>query len=211
MFTGIIQSVGSVKQISPKGNYLVLTVVHSFDEKDLIMGDSVACDGACLTIVSLGKNEFTFEISQETLTRTIAGDYHENSKINLELPLKVGDKLGGHFVTGHIDTVGTISEVSRAGESIVLVLSYPESYDRLVIDKGSIAINGVSLTVNETGRSWCSVNLIPHTLANTNFTELKKNSKVNLEFDMLGKYVIKSETGRRSNSITFEKLKESGW
>lgn len=211
MFTGIIQSVGSVKKISPQGNYLVMTVAHSFNEKDLVIGDSVACDGTCLTIVALGTKELTFEISQETLARTIARDYHENSRINLELPLCVGDKLGGHFVTGHIDTVGTISEVSKLGQSVVMKISYPEIHDRLVIDKGSIAVNGVSLTVNETGPGWCSVNLIPHTLKNTNFTELKKNSKVNLEFDMLGKYVIKSDTGQISNSITFEKLKESGW
>jgi len=211
MFTGIVKSVGTAAKVSPKENYLVLTVSHMCDEAELIIGDSVACDGACLTIVSIGKKEFTFEISQETLARTIAADYHEHSKINLELPVRFGDRLGGHFVTGHIDIVGSISEVSKVGESVALKIAFNELYDKLVIEKGSIAVNGVSLTVNETGRGWCSVNLIPHTMANTNFSLLKKSSKVNLEFDLIGKYAIKSETEKTAGQITFEKLKESGW
>ncbi|HEX2897103.1 MAG TPA: riboflavin synthase, partial [candidate division Zixibacteria bacterium] len=107
--------------------------------------------------------------------------------------------------------VGSISDVRKVGESVVLKIAFLEQWDKLVIEKGSIAVNGVSLTVNETGNGWCSVNLIPHTLANTNLSELRKNSKVNVEFDLIGKYVIKSETGQSTRQITFEKLKESGW
>jgi len=211
MFTGIIESIGTVKRITPKRNYIVLTVEHNLTSNDLNVGDSVACDGACLTVVSLGTNEFSFEISQETIACTIAEDYHDGTKINLERAVRVGDRLDGHFVTGHIDTVVTITKKKHIGESVFLELQYDGKFDNLVVVKGSIAVNGVSLTVNDTSDGKCSVNLIPYTMTHTNFEQLSLNDRVNIEFDLIGKYAVQSATSKPNSNLTFPKLTESGW
>jgi riboflavin synthase len=211
MFTGIVESVGTVKNVAARDNYLVLTVSHNLNVKDLKAGDSVACDGACLTITSLADSEFTCEVSQETIARTIIGNYRTGSPINLECAVRVGDRLGGHFVTGHIDTISTITEKRAIGESIILEIQFDEKFDNLVVCKGSIAINGVSLTVNGTSNSHCDVNLIPYTLQHTNLQQLKINDKVNIEFDLIGKYALKAVADNPGSILTFDKLTESGW
>lgn len=211
MFTGIVETIGTVKSITSKQNYLVLTVGHIWKTDFPKIGDSISCDGACLTITSSDNQAFTVEVSQETIARTIVKDYHGDSKINLERSVRVGDRLGGHFVSGHIDTRGVVNEIEKIGESIQLKVQYQDDFDKLVIEKGSIAINGVSLTVNETEKGWCEVNLIPHTLKQTNLSLLKKNSRVNIEFDLIGKYVLKASLNNTNNDMTLAKLSESGW
>ncbi len=211
MFTGLIESIGRVKKITAIDNYLVMTIAHDFDTDDLKTGDSIACDGACLTLISNKNKQFTAELSQETIAHTIAGNYREDSKINLERAIRAGDRMGGHLITGHIDETGTIAEMKQIGQSVYLKVKYSEEYDKWTVAKGSIAINGVSLTINQTGIGWCSVNLIPHTLEHTNLAGLKVNHKVNVEFDLIGKYAAKSAVVQNRSAVTFAKLKESGW
>jgi riboflavin synthase len=211
MFTGLIESIGTVKKIAARENYLVMTIAHELQPNNLKIGDSVACDGACLTVKSIKNKQFSAELSQETIARTVAGNYRGDSQINLERAVRAGDRLDGHFVSGHIDETGTIAEMKTIGQSVYLRVQFSDEYDKWVVEKGSIAINGVSLTINEAGKGWCSVNLIPHTLEHTNLASLKENHKVNVEFDLLGKYAVKAAGLQNSNTVTFAKLKESGW
>lgn len=211
MFTGIIEYVGTVQKNVKLENYLVLSISHNFPSAELRTGESVACDGACLTVVAVDDKQFTVEVSQETIARTIVGSYQEGSRINLERAVRVGDRLDGHFVTGHVDNTGFVRGVDRIGQSLGLTVKYSEANDQLVVKKGSIAINGVSLTVNKTGNGWCSVNLVPHTLEHTNLKDLKVNDEVNVEFDLIGKYAAKTALKENESILTFAKLKESGW
>ncbi len=211
MFTGLIETIGTIKKIAAQENYLVMTIAHNFDSSDLKPGDSLACDGACLTVVEHKNKEFTAELSQETLAHTIAGSYREESQINLERALRAGDRWGGHFVTGHVDTTGTIAEMKQSGQSVYLRVQFSDEHDKWIVEKGAIAINGVSLTINETGKGWCSVNLIPHTLEQTNLAALKENHKVNVEFDLIGKYAVQAAALHNRSTLTFAKLEESGW
>jgi len=212
MFTGLIERTGRVGKIVKRGNYRVLTVEPSgaFDSP-LVLGESVACDGACLTVVSLTNDSFVVEVSQETVERTLARGYKTGSLINLERAMKLGERLGGHLVSGHVDEVGTADYLRPVGESLELAVKFSSDNDHLVIEKGSIAINGVSLTVNAVRSGWLSVNLIPHTASQTTIGVVKPGDKVNLEYDMIGKYVTKMLGEKESGTLTAEKLKEYGW
>jgi len=210
MFTGLVETTGVVKKINQQGNYKILTLASSIPTKELPLGASVACDGACLTVVASGTNNFVVEVSQESLNKTIVKNYRINTLINIERALKIGERLGGHFVSGHIDDIGIVDYVKPIGESLEVAVSYNKKYDHLVIEKGSIAINGISLTINKIKTGWFAVNLIPHTVKNTNIKTLKKGDELNLEFDMIGKYISKNINNSKSK-ITKEKLIESGW
>jgi len=211
MFTGLIQDLGTVTRVSTRGNYRVLRVKSCLSGETLQIGESISCDGACLTVTAFDDISFTVEASQETTLRTIADSYRVGSTINLERALKTGDRLGGHVVSGHVDDLGIIDYMRTVGESLELGLQFNKSYDNLVIEKGSVAINGVSLTVNGVKPGWLSVNLIPHTARSTNLGSLKKSDRVNIEFDMLGKYIAKLMHKDRPTGLTKDKLKESGW
>jgi len=211
VFTGLIEAIGTVKDLRTRGNYRVLTITSTLTDNNLALGESVACDGACLTVVSVDKEQFAVEASQETVKCTILNDYTVGTRINLERALRVGGRLGGHFVSGHVDDTGVIDYVRPVEESLELALKFDPQFSRLVIDKGSITINGVSLTVNATRTGWCSVNLIPFTAKETTLGLLQSGHKVNLEFDMIGKYVLKIQGNRNNNTLTKENLIESGW
>lgn len=211
MFTGLIEEIGTLKAISSRGNYQVLTIDADIADATMAVGDSVACQGACLTVVKVSPGTFVVEASQETVERTVLSSYRAGYRFDLERALKVGDRLGGHFVTGHIDCVGKVSSLRTIGDSLCLSVSFDQSYDYLVVDKGSIAINGVSLTINQTKPGGCEVNIIPHTAKATTLGDLKKNDSVNLEFDMIGKYVAKFRDSNKSRPITKQFLHESGW
>jgi riboflavin synthase len=211
MFTGLIQAVGTISAVGRRGNYRILTVASELADNTIRIGESIACDGACLTVVKQRTGSFVVEASQETARRTILADYRNGARINLERALQVGDRLGGHFVMGHVDTVGRVDYCRSVGESLEIALAYGESYDSLVIEKGSIAINGVSLTVNEVKPGWLSVNVIPHTVGETTIGDIRGGRRVNLEFDMIGKYVLKSQGKGPAGSLTLDKLRESGW
>jgi riboflavin synthase len=213
MFTGLIQSVGKLTAITPRGNYRMLTIKPEPPFETLTLGESIACDGACLTVTFFDKTSFTVEASQETIARTIIAHYKVEARINLERALAFGDRLGGHFVTGHIDCIGVVKRCRKVGESVEFEVSFDSTHALLVIEKGSVAINGISLTVNECADDTLSVNIIPHSLEHTNLDDLAVKSKVNLEFDLLGKYVARmiGANYKKKNSLTIDKLIESGW
>lgn len=210
MFTGLIETVGTLERLTSRGNYRVLTISAPF-AGELVDGESVCCDGACLTVVFRTQREFVVEASQETTARTILSEYRVSSKINLERSLRADSRLGGHIVAGHVDAAGTVDYLRPVGESIELAVKFDTSFDPYVIEKGSIAINGVSLTINSVRSGLCSVNLIPFTVKATSLGQLRFGSKVNLEFDMIGKYVAKLSANYRQSGVTLDKLRESGW
>ncbi|MEE8576785.1 MAG: riboflavin synthase [candidate division Zixibacteria bacterium] len=211
MFTGLVETVGTVVELRQRGNYRGMTISSSIPANELEIGESIACDGVCLTVVAKSREAFSVEASQETLAHSIAGDYQNGSRINLERAMKLGGRMGGHLVSGHVDDSGEVVSVKRVGESYELVIAFDPRFDRLVIDKGSIAINGISLTVNRTEMGQLTVNIIPHTFSSTTVCDLKARSRVNLEFDMIGKYILKSLPGREETTLTVDKLLESGW
>lgn len=211
MFTGLIETVGVLRGVHSRGNYRVFAIESSLPWEDIELGESIACDGACLTVVEAAEGCFTVEASQETIARTIAGTYAPGARIHLERALQVGSRMGGHMVSGHIDDTGLVEYLRSVGESLELAVCFDPAFDPLVIEKGSVAINGVSLTVNETTPGRLTVNLIPHTASATTLRDLAPGSRVNLEFDMIGKYVLKATGQSDKKGLTIDKLLESGW
>ena len=162
-------------------------------------------------MVSSEENSWVVEASQETAARTILSSYRIGSVINLERALRADGRLGGHFVTGHVDAVGEVLSARSVGESTEVTVTYDPGFDSLVVEKGSIAINGVSLTVNTVRKGSCSVNIIPFTMKETTSSQLRKGSRVNLEFDLIGKYILKNQKAPSAPRLTRRKLIESGW
>ena len=193
MFTGIITDVGTVRSAEQRGD-LRLTIGCGYDMATVDIGASIACSGVCLTVVDKGDDWFAVDVSGETLSRTAAGLWQESAHLNLERSLRVGDELGGHFVTGHVDCVGTIVGTCPEGDSLRVGISVPADYAPLVAAKGSITLAGASLTVNdvrqaEDGSTHFSVNVIPHTASCTTFGELSAGQQLNVEFDVLARYL----------------------
>jgi len=195
MFTGIITDQGTVLALQQKGD-LLARIGTSYDVDDIDIGASIACDGVCLTVVALGtepQNWFDAQISAETVKVTNIGrnGWSVGKRINLERPLKVGDELGGHIVSGHVDGVAEVLSVTDEGDSTRVTLRAPEALARFIAPKGSVALNGTSLTVNEVvGRDF-GVNLIPHTKEVTTWGTIAKGDAVNLEVDTLARYVAR--------------------
>lgn len=187
MFTGIIQAVGKIAAATPKGAdaRLVIDAV-ALDLSDVQAGDSIACNGVCLTVVALGAHSFSVDVSAETLRCTVG--FAEGAQINLEKALRLSDRLGGHLVSGHVDGVGEVLHFTPAGDCFELVIRAPRDLARFVVSKGSITVNGVSLTVNRVDGDNFSINLIPHTLEHTNLHTLQPAARVNLEVDMMARY-----------------------
>jgi riboflavin synthase len=211
MFTGLVETKGLIHELKSRGNYSVMTVTSSIPGDQIRIGESIACNGACLTVVDTGEDHFTVEISQETAERVDMGRFRAGSQLNLERALQLGARLGGHLVSGHVDTVGRVDYLRPVGQSLELAVTFDQRFDPLVIDKGSVALDGVSLTINRCRSGWLSVNLIPHTAKQTTLSQLRPGDAVNLEFDLIGKYVIKSQQLGTSRGITEETLRESGW
>lgn len=211
MFTGIIQTVGSISVIGSRGNYKLLTIQPESRFEGLELGESIAVDGCCLTVTRFDKNSFTVEASQESVKTTIIDKYSTGRKVNLERALLPSDRLGGHIVAGHVDCIGEISDVKKIGESVELSVMYPKQFASLVVSKGSIAINGISLTINEIKDGIFTANIIPHTQHVTTMQDLKKRDKVNLEFDIIGKYVARLAETKAASGLTIDKLINSGW
>jgi len=190
MFTGIIQDVGAIRAIRPEIHQTHMIFTTSLDMSQWQRGDSVACNGCCLTITEFtAPNAFAATLSPETLKLTTFGDAVVGDAVNLEPALRMGDALGGHMVTGHVDGVGAVQSVQTVGEHRVLTFYIADALARYVVVKGSVTINGVSLTVNSVGRNDFTVNLIPHTLSHTNLNALQTGAAVNIETDMYGRYV----------------------
>jgi riboflavin synthase len=195
MFTGIVTDVGRVKALEKRGDWRV-EIETGYDPVTIDIGASIICSGACLTVVARGaagnKHWFAVDVSEETRRVTTLGEWNPGSPINLERSLKVGDELGGHIVLGHVDGVGTVASVTPENDSLRYRLTAPKSLMTQIAPKGSIAVDGVSLTVNAVGPNWFEVNIIPHTQQVTTFGELKPGSKVNLEVDVLARYVARA-------------------
>jgi riboflavin synthase len=185
MFTGLVQAVGTVASL--EGGRLVLSAPNAWDDP-LEIGESIAVNGCCLTLVAAGP-DLEFDLSEETLRRTAFGTLHAGARVNLERALRAGDRMGGHFVQGHVDGVGRlVSRMAHEG-SETFRFAMPAQGSRYLIDKGSVAVDGVSLTVIEPGEATFDVSLIPHTLGSTNLGDRQPGDPVNLEYDVLAKYV----------------------
>jgi riboflavin synthase len=188
MFTGIIEATGSIHSSTPTDKGARIEVASGgLDMSDVRMGDSIAVDGCCLTVVTKSTLGFLVDVSQETMDCTIG--FPVGRPVNLEKALRLSDRLGGHLVSGHVDGVGTVTRFDQVGESWLLEVRVPSEIARYVARKGSIAVNGVSLTVNHVDRDRFDVNLIPHTLAVTNLRSLAVGTAVNLEIDLVARYV----------------------
>lgn len=190
MFTGIITDVGRVRAVERQGDTR-FTIETAFDTETVPIGASIAHSGVCLTVIEKGPGWFVVQASGETLSKTTLGSWDEGTRINLERALKVGDELGGHIVSGHVDGVGEVAAIRPDGESIRLTFAVPPSLSKYIASKGSVAIDGVSLTVNEVEGDTFGVNIIPHTQTATTFGTLKVGDRVNLEIDMLARYVAR--------------------
>jgi len=191
MFTGIVSDVGEITKLTPGGNQgdrrFVVRTRH--DMAPVPIGASIACSGCCLTVIEKGADWFAVEASGETLDKTHLGDWQQGQRINLELSLKLGDELGGHLVYGHVDGVGRIASMTPEGGSVRFVFEAPADIARFIASKGSIAVDGISLTVNEVEGNRFGVNIISHTQAVTTLGTAKVGQRVNLEVDMLARYV----------------------
>lgn len=187
MFTGIVEKQSKVKEFS-RNNTGVRMVLEKPADWETKLGDSIAVQGACLTISAQDEQTFSFDLMPESLEKTVFG-MHDFSIVNLEQATTLQKKLDGHIVSGHIDTIGKVAEIKNKDGVYVIRISFDEEFSSLVIMKGSITIDGVSLTVTGIGDSWCEVSLIPFTLEHTTLGSLEKDSYVNLEFDMIGKYI----------------------
>jgi len=208
MFTGIIEEMGRVERVDHKGKGMRLTICGAW--KDLKRGESIAVNGLCLTVVENRKGSFTMDLSPETLRRSTLGDLKQGDAVNLERPLRPNDRLGGHFVMGHIDGVGTIETLAPEGNSVRAVFNAPPSLSPYLVEKGSVAIDGISLTVGSCEGERFTVFLIPYTIEKTNFSRKKVGDRVNIEVDILGKYVD-SFLKRRTGEITVDLLEKTGF
>lgn len=199
MFTGLIEEVGTVLELTVSGEARRIAVRAGLTVDGVRIGDSIAVNGSCLTVAKLKGPVFFADISPETVYRTVLGHLSPGGRVNLERAAKVGDRLGGHMVTGHIDTVGTLSQIKPEGSFIVYRFNFPKDYSNYVVTKGSIAVDGISLTVAECTETDFAVAVIPHTIRGTTLQYKKAGDLVNLEFDILGKYVEKMLLAREKS------------
>ena len=196
MFSGIVEEVGVLRALEKRDKGVLLRIgVRKIEAGEMTLGESVAVNGVCLTVVSLEDGGFSVEASHETLSRTNLSGLLPESPVNLERSLRVGDRMGGHIVTGHVDGVGVVQSVTPVGESRVFIFSIPSQLAKYVVEKGSVAVDGVSLTVNSVDDSEFSVNIIPYTLRETTFSGFHLGREVNIECDIIGKYVEKMLSG----------------
>ncbi|MEO6247937.1 MAG: riboflavin synthase [Sphingomicrobium sp.] len=197
MFTGIITSIGTVRSIEQRGD-LRLTIGCDYDLASVDLGASIACSGVCLTVVDKGADWFAVDVSGETIARTAPTLWSEGARLNLERALRLGDELGGHLVTGHVDAVATVVEVVHDGGSLRVAIDVARDLGPMIAAKGSVTLDGVSLTVNSVEdraeATRFTVNLIPHTMAHTSFDELAEGRRINVEIDVLARYLKRMTT-----------------
>lgn len=193
MFTGIVTDIGKVLELEQKGD-LRARIGTSYDVAGIDLGASIACNGVCLTVIALGRapqNWFDVQISAESVSKTNIGGWAEGTRLNLERALKVGDELGGHIVSGHVDGVAEVVAIRPEGDSLRVTFRAPEALAKFIAPKGSVALNGTSLTVNEVEGCDFGINFIPHTQAVTTWNEVAVGQKINLEVDTMARYVAR--------------------
>jgi len=218
MFTGLVEGIGTVARVSTRGKVKRITLSVPAAFNDLKAGDSLAVSGTCLTVVAVKKGEVTLEAVPETLSRTTLGKLRAGSKLNLERAVRADSRLGGHFVQGHVDGVGKVTTIRRLGETWVVVISASGEILKGLVLKGSVALDGVSLTISEVSGEGFGVALVPHTLKHTTLGSWKKGGEVNIEGDLLSKYVARhlapgARTGNlaEKRELTLEWLAEEGY
>ena len=190
MFTGIIAAIGKIEAVQPKGGDLSLQVAtQQLDLTDVALGDSIAINGVCLTVVNIDAATLSFDVSRESLARTSLGNVKTAAEVNLEKALAVGERLGGHFVSGHVDGLGSVISMQKSARSVQFRIEIPVGLERYIAEKGSICIDGVSLTVNNVGANWFEVNIIPHTMQETIMSSYQIGTNVNLEVDLIARYL----------------------
>ena len=211
MFTGIIVALGKVQAIDAKGGDVRLDVaMQKLDLSDVILGDSIAINGVCLTVVEINGKQLGFDVSRETLDRSSLGALKTGSEVNLEKALAVGDRLGGHFVSGHVDGLGECIQREASARSIKFRFIVPVGLERYIAEKGAICIDGTSLTVTNAAENWFEVNIIPHTLQETIIKTYQVGTKVNLEVDMIARY-LERLLPEKQTGITHETLLKHGF
>jgi riboflavin synthase len=213
MFTGIIESKGKVSRVEYRGQGKRLTLEIPMDLTDLKLGDSININGVCLTVAEKKGQMVGLDLSPETLGKTILGELKEGDKVNLERALRLTDRLGGHIVTGHIDGIGVIAEKRKERDFFSLRVRIPQLLSKYVVEKGSVAIDGISLTVNECGGEEIQMTLIPYTVERTTLIDKREGDRVNVETDILGKYVEKmiDRGERESRRVDLSFLKDHGF
>jgi riboflavin synthase len=199
MFTGIVTDLGQVKRLR-RGEILELTIATAFDTASIAIGASIACSGACLSVVAVEPGAFSAQVSAETLACTTIGGWREGTQVNLERALRLGDELGGHLVSGHVD--GTARIVERRPEALSVRFGFeaPADLMPLIAAKGSVALDGVSLTINEVSDVRFGVNIVPHTLASTNFGDARPGQSMNLEVDLIARHVARLLAAREGGA-----------
>jgi riboflavin synthase len=193
MFTGIIETLGTIQEIKKENTNLHISIASTITD-ELKVDQSVAHNGVCLTVVAINENQYTVTAINETLEKTNLSDWKVGNLVNLERAMKLGDRLDGHIVQGHVDQIGVCASIEEANGSWIYTFKYDEKYNNITIEKGSITVNGVSLTVVNSKQNEFSVAIIPYTHEHTNFKTFEVNTKVNLEFDVIGKYVSRLYT-----------------
>lgn len=212
MFTGLIETVGRVTANEKRGAAAVLTVATTLPAAQIAIGDSVAVNGACLTVTAMREALLTFDVSPETLAGTTIGSLRNGQSVNLERALRLGDRMGGHIVTGHIDCIGKLLQSSETSGNRVLEFSLPPDHSRYLVQKGSVAIDGISLTVNAVSDGGFSVNIIPLTISSTTLAQLKIGDRVNIETDIIGKYVERlTSPWKPGGGLSMKTLAENGF
>ncbi len=219
MFTGIIESFGTIKRIESNGEGKILHIGCDLDLSESKIGDSIAVNGACLTAVGLGKYDFKVDMAPETVSRTTFKQMGPGTRVNIERALRLSDRIDGHLVSGHIDGTGMIASVTRNANAVIMSVAVHENLSAEMIEKGSVAIDGISLTINQFSKTGFQVSVIPHTADITTIGLKKVGDKVNIETDMLGKYVrkilgggLKNDDGdSQKNSITMALLAKNGF
>jgi len=210
MFTGIIKEMGTVAQARVSAAGMALAVRTPTVAELSEIGDSVAVNGACLTVTKLDGSTFHADVMRETLNKTTLALLRPDDKVNLELPLAAGERFGGHFVLGHVDDVGTVAEVRREGDSWIMGFSAPREFTKYLVPKGSVAVDGVSLTLTEVDETRFRVSLIPHTVDVTTLGTRSVGDKVNLEADMIGKHIYQY-ISTQGNGVTLDLLRRTGF
>ena len=216
MFTGIIEEVGSIRSIKKGAKSAIITIEAKKVMEDIHLGDSIAMNGVCLTVTSFDNSSYSVDVMHETLDRTNLGELKGGSRVNLERAMAADGRFGGHIVAGHIDDTGVIVSMNRDDNAVWINISTTKEVLKYIVEKGSITIDGISLTVARVDSRGFSVSVIPHTAANTILLEKKPGNTVNLETDMVGKYVEKllhfhAEEEKKESKITMEFLAEHGF
>ena len=213
MFTGLIEEKGKVIRIESASGGLKLSVEARVVAEGTKVGDSIAINGACLTVIEAGTSSLRFDAVRETIERTTIGRLRPGNPVNLERPMKAGSRFGGHMVLGHVDGVGTIREIRKSGNETIFRFEAPPEIMQYVVEKGSIAVDGISLTIADLGPGSFAVAVIPHTLSSTTLGDSSVGGSVNLETDIIGKYVYKftSKIASSSDELLIRKLSEGGF